>query len=198
MSELAVALGRLPFPGAWTKRGACRHLPTSLFFPGRGEEYEVARAACGACPVMEPCRSYALEAPGLKGIWGGLSENERKELRRATADAGDQRGSDEPTSRDGRPEQQGLAASPKGTLYAHLEQLLAHEGRWARVARYNSKSSAAALASLLRRGRRPVPPGRWRFEGRVDDRGGSELWACYDGLSGATELFEARPRPRSQ
>lgn len=50
------------------------------------------------------------------------------------------------------------------------------------MAHYASVHSAGVLVSLLRRGRREVPPGRWRFEGHVAEGGGSELWACYEGL----------------
>ncbi len=63
-----------PFPGAWSARGACRSLPHRIFFPTRGEDYSAARAVCAACPVVASCCDYALALPGLKGIWGGLSE----------------------------------------------------------------------------------------------------------------------------
>ncbi len=192
MSESAIALGGVAFPGEWSDMGACRRLPTWLFFPTRGEDVAFARAVCSACPVAEPCRSYALGVAGLKGIWGGLTAHERNQLRRGEVDTTEEAAGTTSQKQDAGAERPGPAAVPSGTLYAHLAQLADHEGRWALVGRFASKNSGGALASLLRRGRRPAPPGRWRFEGRVDGLGGSELWARYEGAPGASaDLGEA-------
>jgi WhiB family redox-sensing transcriptional regulator len=170
-------LEEAPFPGAWSARGACRRVPTEVFFPTRGEDVGAARAVCAACPVLADCRAYALAVPGLKGIWGGLSERERDVLRH---DAGVE--AEEP--------EEGLEAMPPapaptqaagGTLWAALEVVATRPGAWARVARFASVHSGASTASLLRKGRRAAPPGRWRFEGRRNDDGTSELWACFEG-----------------
>jgi hypothetical protein len=132
----------------------------------------MARSVCASCPVIEQCRNYALGVPGLKGVWAGLSESERAALRQG-AEASQVETPSPPSV---------TAVSPVGTLLTYLEQLAAHQGKWARVAHYASAHSASTMASLLRRGQRNAPPGRWRFEGHVADGEGSELWARYEGL----------------
>ncbi|HET7488281.1 MAG TPA: WhiB family transcriptional regulator [Acidimicrobiales bacterium] len=171
-----IALGRTPFPGPWREQGACRQVPTVVFFPTRGEEADTAKAVCAACPVAGPCRDYALGVPDLKGVWGATTEEERRHVRRAAGE--EEAPADEPES----PGAVATAAAP-GTLLAQLEILTGHAGRWARVGRFAGRDSAGALASMLRTGRRASPPGRWRFEGRVTDGAGSELWARYEGAA---------------
>lgn len=69
--------------GDWADKAACSGADRSMFFPGRGEEVSDAKKVCATCPVIEECRGYALRAgKDLYGIWGGLSEKQRKELRR--------------------------------------------------------------------------------------------------------------------
>ena len=172
MSAERVALEGAPFPGRWRNEGACRDVPPSLFFPRRGQVVDMARSVCTSCTVIEHCRDYALGVPGLKGVWAGLSESERTALRQEAEASRVETPSPTPVT----------AVSPKGTLLACLEQLAAHEGQWARVAHYHSVHSASTMVSLLRRGQRKAPPGRWRFEGHLAEGGGSELWARYEGL----------------
>lgn len=64
----------------WMDDAACRGMGTDLFFPGRDEPDEAARAVCRACPVMAECRAYGLAE--RHGIWGGLSERQRRQVRR--------------------------------------------------------------------------------------------------------------------
>jgi WhiB family redox-sensing transcriptional regulator len=52
------------------------------FFPARGESARDAKAICGVCPVREDCLEYAMRWELLHGVWGGLSERERRQLRR--------------------------------------------------------------------------------------------------------------------
>lgn len=71
----------------WRERAACTDYPTDLFFPA-GEtgpaEMQIKRAkeVCGRCDVSDDCLLYALEANQRDGIWGGLTADERKRLRR--------------------------------------------------------------------------------------------------------------------
>jgi WhiB family redox-sensing transcriptional regulator len=73
---------------AWQARAACRGPHAAVFFPPahfeRKDEKlqrEVrAKAICAACPVREPCLEYALRIREPHGIWGGLSEAERKPM----------------------------------------------------------------------------------------------------------------------
>ena len=65
----------------WRERAACRGADLEVFFPGRGESAEPARQICALCPVRQPCLDYALSSGIVHGIWGGLSERERRALR---------------------------------------------------------------------------------------------------------------------
>ena len=70
----------------WMQHGACRGLSHAdadrLFFPARGDSTAEAKAICARCPVRNECLEYALEHHEKFGIWGGLSERERRRLRR--------------------------------------------------------------------------------------------------------------------
>jgi WhiB family redox-sensing transcriptional regulator len=68
--------------GSWSTRAKCRGVDPDLFFPERGESTDPAKAVCMACPVQGPCLEHALTQPEKFGIWGGLSERERRRLRR--------------------------------------------------------------------------------------------------------------------
>ena len=166
LDEFVASLAAVPRPGPWARRGACRDIPTWVFFPARGDAVDAAKGVCARCVVRPQCAAFALGAPaGLKGIWGGLTEGERRELR---------------ASGDGRPAPARLRRAPRapaGTLLAKLTEVAAAPGRWARVARYPSPETASSMASLLRTGRHRTPPGQWAFEARADDHGGSELYA---------------------
>jgi transcription factor WhiB len=52
-----------------------------VFFPGRGESAGPARQVCAACPVRQACLDYAISNRITHGIWGGLTERERRALR---------------------------------------------------------------------------------------------------------------------
>jgi WhiB family redox-sensing transcriptional regulator len=76
----------------WRSRAACLGAASSLFFPdGREPCYrkQVAQAKeiCASCPVREPCRTWALAHPSERGVWGGLTERERRVLRRRSGAA---------------------------------------------------------------------------------------------------------------
>jgi hypothetical protein len=52
-----------------------------VFFPGRGEPAGTARQICASCPVRQECLDYALSYGITYGIWGGLTERDRRPLR---------------------------------------------------------------------------------------------------------------------
>lgn len=68
----------------WRALGACRGKDPTLWYPSRGESCSEAKAICHECPVELSCREYALDNLETIGIWGGLSERERKRIRRDT------------------------------------------------------------------------------------------------------------------
>lgn len=74
----------------WRHRAACLDEDPELFFPigNTGpalHQIEQAKAVCHRCPVLQTCLKWALESGQDAGIWGGLSEDERRALRRRTA-----------------------------------------------------------------------------------------------------------------
>ena len=68
------------FAARWRERAACRGTDLDVFFPERGESAGPARQVCAACPVRQPCLEYALSNRITHGIWGGLTERERRPL----------------------------------------------------------------------------------------------------------------------
>ncbi|MGV0101525.1 WhiB family transcriptional regulator [Streptomyces californicus] len=71
----------------WRLHAACREEDPDLFFPigttgPAVVQTEEAKAVCRACPVQAACLEWALENRQDSGIWGGLSENERRALKR--------------------------------------------------------------------------------------------------------------------
>jgi WhiB family transcriptional regulator, redox-sensing transcriptional regulator len=72
----------------WRNAAACTDEDPELFFPigttGPAiEQVERAKAICRRCPVAEPCLEWALQTNQDAGVWGGLSEDERRSLRRS-------------------------------------------------------------------------------------------------------------------
>lgn len=177
-------LEQVPFPGPWRQRGACVVVPTEVFFPGRGHSVEPAKAVCRACPVMAECREYALGISDLKGIWGGLAEEERHLLRRQRDGAVAPRAAS-PAPPASRPRRR-----RRGPLYQALVELSASPERWARVAWYPGIHTAGGMAARLRAGMVAAPKGPWQFEARADG-GGSGLWARFGPArsdEGSTEI----------
>jgi hypothetical protein len=68
---------------AWMADAACRGIDPDLFFPEKGESAFRAKAVCGRCRVRQACLAYALANNERFGVWGGLSERQRRRLRRA-------------------------------------------------------------------------------------------------------------------
>lgn len=70
--------------GGWQDHGACQGLDPDLFFPDDTDQDAIAaaKAICAACPVRAECLDHALAHRERHGIWGGLTERERRPLRR--------------------------------------------------------------------------------------------------------------------
>ena len=69
----------------WVSMGNCVGVDPDLFFPERGGSTREAKEVCRGCVVREDCLEFALANGEKFGIWGGLSERERRRLRRARA-----------------------------------------------------------------------------------------------------------------
>jgi WhiB family redox-sensing transcriptional regulator len=70
---------------SWQLQANCMGVDPDLFFPERGASTREAKEVCRGCVVREDCLEYALANGEKFGIWGGMSERERRRLRRARA-----------------------------------------------------------------------------------------------------------------
>jgi WhiB family redox-sensing transcriptional regulator len=68
---------------AWQDRALCAQTDPEAFFPEKGGSTREAKLVCRSCEVRTECLEYALEHDERFGIWGGLSERERRRLKRA-------------------------------------------------------------------------------------------------------------------
>lgn len=85
MSDTALSRGRSL--DAWADLGVCASsdVDASLFFPdGKGgaaqDDIDAAKAICATCPVRPQCREHGIRFEKF-GVWGGLSESERRRIR---------------------------------------------------------------------------------------------------------------------
>ncbi len=66
----------------WQERALCAQTDPEAFFPEKGGSTREAKRICSGCEVRSECLEYALEKDERFGIWGGMSERERRRLRR--------------------------------------------------------------------------------------------------------------------
>jgi WhiB family redox-sensing transcriptional regulator len=77
----------------WQQAAACRGENAAMFYPPpfferkdvRLTRESLAKSICANCPVEDACLAYALRTAEPHGIWGGLNETERRELRDRSA-----------------------------------------------------------------------------------------------------------------
>jgi WhiB family redox-sensing transcriptional regulator len=69
----------------WQDFANCLGVDPDLFFPERGASTREAKEVCKGCVVRADCLEYALANGEKFGIWGGLSERERRRIRRQRA-----------------------------------------------------------------------------------------------------------------
>ncbi len=70
---------------SWQDLANCLGVDPDLFFPERGASTREAKEVCRGCVVRDDCLEYALANGEKFGIWGGLSERERRRIRRQRA-----------------------------------------------------------------------------------------------------------------
>ncbi len=68
----------------WTLRAKCRGMEDELF--PEGADQKRVRAVCGGCPVRTECLAEALDNRIEWGVWGGMTERERRQLLRQRSD----------------------------------------------------------------------------------------------------------------
>ncbi len=74
--------------GDWRDASACQDVDTDLFFPvgatgSAVPQIEAAKAMCARCEAQDACLQFAVTTNQEYGVWGGTSEEERRQLRRA-------------------------------------------------------------------------------------------------------------------
>lgn len=69
----------------WAAYAACRTVDPGVFFPESDTGTETAVRICRGCPVMQECRDWALDTRVRYGIWGGLTERDRRRMLRRSA-----------------------------------------------------------------------------------------------------------------
>jgi WhiB family redox-sensing transcriptional regulator len=66
---------------SWTRSAACAGTDPELFFPASSRQPATeAKRICAACPVQTECLQYSLANEEEFGVWGGLTEKERRRL----------------------------------------------------------------------------------------------------------------------
>ena len=80
----AVAPATIPdaIDDQWQERALCAQTDPEAFFPEKGGSTREAKRICLGCEVRDACLDYALAHDERFGIWGGLSERERRRLKR--------------------------------------------------------------------------------------------------------------------
>jgi WhiB family transcriptional regulator, redox-sensing transcriptional regulator len=73
----------------WRSQAACRQVDPELFFPIGNSgpallQIEEAKQVCRRCPVVQECLHWAIDSGQDAGVWGGMSEDERRALKRRT------------------------------------------------------------------------------------------------------------------
>jgi WhiB family transcriptional regulator, redox-sensing transcriptional regulator len=69
----------------WQVGGLCRKMDPEFFFPegkGSSNQARIAKKICLECPIMRECRNWALSRGEEFGVWGGLSDSDRRAIRK--------------------------------------------------------------------------------------------------------------------
>lgn len=69
-------------PPEWYGDALCAQIDPEPFFPEKGGSTRASKKVCAACPVREKCLQYALDNGERFGIWGGVSERDRRKILR--------------------------------------------------------------------------------------------------------------------
>lgn len=69
---------------SWQEQALCAQTDPEAFFPEKGGSTREAKKVCMGCEVQKECLDYALDNDERFGVWGGLSERERRKLKKRT------------------------------------------------------------------------------------------------------------------
>ncbi|MCZ7526462.1 MAG: WhiB family transcriptional regulator [Acidimicrobiia bacterium] len=67
---------------SWRQLARCRGSDAELFYPAEDDDADEAKEICTLCPVRQACLEHALVAREKIGVWGGLTERERRRILR--------------------------------------------------------------------------------------------------------------------
>ncbi len=82
LTLVATSSDGLPPELAWQERALCAQTDPEAFFPEKGGSTREAKRVCMSCEVRAECLEYALAKDERFGIWGGLSERERRRVKK--------------------------------------------------------------------------------------------------------------------
>jgi len=68
-------------PYKWMNDALCAQVGGEIFFPEKGSDSGQAKRTCSRCDVRLECLSYALDEGMAYGVWGGMTERERRKMR---------------------------------------------------------------------------------------------------------------------
>lgn len=83
MGEVFPLIDEADEEGGWQERALCAQTDPEAFFPEKGGSTREAKKVCLGCEVRGECLEYALAHDERFGIWGGLSERERRRLKKS-------------------------------------------------------------------------------------------------------------------
>ena len=66
----------------WQHKALCAQTDPEAFFPEKGGSTRDAKRVCAKCEVREQCLKWAIDHDERFGIWGGMSERERRRYKR--------------------------------------------------------------------------------------------------------------------
>jgi WhiB family redox-sensing transcriptional regulator len=94
-----IPIDEIPYTEAevWMAYAVCASTDPEAYFPEKGGSTREAKKTCLGCDVRRQCLEYALANDERFGVWGGLSERERRKLRKKT-EPGAQEAADEPAA----------------------------------------------------------------------------------------------------
>lgn len=81
--KLARACPEAPRDESWRDSALCAQTDPELFFPETGGSAAPAKLVCAGCPVQAECLDWSLAYDIRFGIWGGLTEEQRRKVRRS-------------------------------------------------------------------------------------------------------------------
>lgn len=71
---------QMPTPEPWMDEALCAQFDADMFYPEKGGTTRPAKRVCRECDVRSECLLFALANGERYGIWGGLSERERRRI----------------------------------------------------------------------------------------------------------------------